>query len=537
MSQSQKRTLEKIKAEKKKKKNNKKRKVFGSDEDEDEDDLALAIFRSAAATVPLPGQMDNCAKCQKRFTVTPYSRADSTGKLLCSPCGRLLDKEDENKKKKEKEKQKIKPKARGGRRKTASHLLDGGSIVGPKPLVQLCVEHLSRNIALADDLGDLPVEVVDRIARMLSKQRLVNRKTIDLFIQPAAHEMCTYDCSRMTEGDLLRILQEMPLLKMLRMYNSVQFKDDVMSYLILRDIQLESLMLYGANLLSATKWKEYLVSKGRYLRQLHIVDTDKHITDEVVCYIKECAPNLERLKLRGNQEVTGEGVEHISQMKNIKHIGLGLLKHVHSDAYVKVMLRAGAELQTFSVRKASGVDNAVLAAMHQSCRSLRKLRMTENTRCTDEGFERLFQGWENVPLHFVDLEKCRFDNADMTTAAANEDGIGLCSKGFKALMAHSGQELKELTIVACRHIQKEAFEEVFSEGKVYPSLRRMDVSFCGEVTDEVLYSMFRCCPNLMEIATFGCMLVTGTRVPYGRVVVGVPNAIGMQTVGRAEVTV
>lgn len=548
LSKSSKRTLDKIKAEKKKKKEkgkgNKKRKVFGSDEDEDDDDLALAIFRSANPA-PLPGQMDNCGQCKKRFTVTPYSRADSTGKLLCSPCSRVLNKEDEDKKKKNKEleklknkeKEKDKKKAVGGRRKAASHLLDGGSIVGPKPLVQLCVEHLSRNIALADDLGDLPADVVDRIARMLSKRRLVDRRTIELFIQAASSQICTYDCSKMTEGDFMRMLQEMPRLKVMRLYNSVQFKNDVMSYLVLRDIQLETLMLYGANLLSADKWKEYLVSKGRHLRQLHIVDTDKHITDEVVQYIKECAPDLERLKIRGNQEVGGDGVEHMSHMKKIKHIGLGLQKHVHSDAYVKLMVRVGAGLQTFSVRNAEGVDNAVLAAMHESCRALRKLRMTENTLCTDEGFARLFTDWANPPLHFVDLEKCRYAHADMTTAIANVDGIGLCSKGFKALMAHSGQELRELTITSCRHIEKDAFEEVFAEGKTYPSLRRMDVSFCGEVTDEILYSMFRCCPSLTEVVTFGCMLVTGAQVPYGRVVIGVPNAIGMQTVGRAELTV
>ncbi|KAL1894732.1 UV-damaged DNA-binding protein rad7 [Sporothrix stenoceras] len=562
LSAAQKRAVDKIKANKKKKKDAKgangkggkgKKRVFDSDEDEDEDEedaLARALLSNFKAE-PLPGQMENCGRCQKRFTVTPYSRANDQGQLLCSSCGRLQDQEKGLDGKNGKGRngkagaaaKKSRPAddvlvPRGGpvgqRRKAQSRLLDGASLIGPKSLVTQCVEHLSKNIHLAEDLGDLPGDVIDRIARLLSKRRLINPKTVDLFIRPDAEDICVYDCGDLVENDFLRMLQSMPNLKHLRLYNAIQFKDDVMDYLLQRDVQLETLCLYGANLISATKWKAYLVERGAHLRTLQICDTDKHVTDEVIGYIKDCAPDLVRLKIRGNEQMGSAGVEHLGHLPHLQHINLMLDKPVHSDVLVKLLHRIGAGLQTLSLRGAAKVDNTVLDSLHQHARTLRKLRLTETQGCTDEGFVRLFEGWANPPLHEVDFEKNRFDEPDMAGIDDNTDGVGLCSKGFQALMLHSGSELRKLHLHACRHIGRDAFEEVFASGRQYPELRHIDVSFCGEVTDSVVRSMFQCCPNLVKLVTSGCMLVTGVQVPHGRVLVGVPNALGMQTVGFEE---
>ncbi|OAA54317.1 DNA repair protein [Niveomyces insectorum RCEF 264] len=519
-----------------------KRKFYESDgddddDDDDDDDLTRALLNNV--NTPLPGQMDNCAQCGKRFTVTPYSRADASGKLLCTPCGKELDKADAaNGAKGGLPKKKPRPAAASGpvgqRRKAQSRLLDGASPVGAKALVTLCVEHLSRNIDLADNLGDLPEEVVDSIARMLSKRRLLNPRTIDLFARPDTTVLRVYDGADLLENDFMRILQVMPRLKSLTVYNAIQFKDPVMDYLLTRDLQLDTLCLYGANLLSDAKWKQFLVERGRHLRTLTICNTDKHLTDEVIQYVRDCAPELTKLKICGNEQVSGVGVAYMGQLPHLQHLSLRLLKPVHADVFVALLLRNGAQLQTLSLREVGeGLDNAVLMAIHERCRALRKLRLTETAnRATDAGFARLFEDWENPPLHVLDVEKNRFCDPDQ--ARDNPDGIGFCSEAFRALMAHSGAELQRLNIYACRHINQAAFEEVFAAGKVYPALTRIEASFCEELTDYIVGCMFRCCPSLREVVTFGCMRVTGTQVPHGRVVVGVPNALGMQTVGHED---
>lgn len=197
--------LEKIKASKKFQKRKR-----GLDSD-DEDDLAQALLRSSA---PLPGQQENCASCGQRFTVTAYSRNGPEGGLLCGPCSRKFEKGYVAKKK-------APPKrATGGsvgrRRQVQSNILDGTYALGAKSLMTLCIETLAKNIDLAEDLGDLPEPIIDKIARKLSKHRLLDSKTLTLFLQPTAEEVRIYDGAKLSSNDFIRIFQTVPGLKKLK---------------------------------------------------------------------------------------------------------------------------------------------------------------------------------------------------------------------------------------------------------------------------------------------------------------------------------
>ena len=85
--------------------------------------------------VPLPGQLENCETCDKRFTVTPYSKTGPDGGLLCTKCS----KEQEAQKKKD---QKLKKPAisREKRRQAQSNLLDGITQHGSRSLQDLCIK-------------------------------------------------------------------------------------------------------------------------------------------------------------------------------------------------------------------------------------------------------------------------------------------------------------------------------------------------------------------------------------------------------------
>lgn len=84
---------------------------------------------------PLPGQLENCELCDKRFTVTPYSKTGPDGGLLCTKCS----KEQETARKKE-AKPKKQAASRDKRRQTQSNLLDGIVLDGAKSLEQMCIE-------------------------------------------------------------------------------------------------------------------------------------------------------------------------------------------------------------------------------------------------------------------------------------------------------------------------------------------------------------------------------------------------------------
>ncbi|KAI0866048.1 RNI-like protein [Xylaria cubensis] len=495
-------------------------------DDSDSDDLALALFNEKLA--PLPGQMSNCEICNKRFTVTTYSRAGPEGGLVCNPCGKELT-QDEDANKKSKKKRGPAPKGGAGRRKIQSRILDGTYTVGAKNLMTLCIETLANNIDLADDLGDLPPPVIDRIARLLSKTRLLDPRTLNLFLQPHHDIINIYDAAKLKSDDFIKIFQLVPQLKRLKLRNAIQFTDTVMQYLITRNIALESIYIHGANLIGEDVWMEYLTKKGAHLKGLQIYYTDKHFGDKAVGLLPSVCPNLTRLKICHNQELSDQGIESIAKLSNLEHLSLQCVKKTSANSYIKVIESIGPQLRTFSIKKVSDVDDRLLDALHEKCTNLSKLRITESEFMTDAGFARLFRDWKNKPLTFLDLQKCRY--VDATRPRDNEHKVGLCSLGFEALMEHSGDKLQNLNVHACRHIPKETFEKVFSGDKIYPQLRHLEISFCEEVDDFVVGSIFRSCPDLKEVNVFGCMKVKDVRVPRGKILVGVPNALGMRIEG------
>jgi DNA repair protein RAD7 len=132
---------EKAKAAKKKKKRASKS-IKGEDADDDDDDyfsggddpLSYASRKAKKPPLSTPGQLANCEDCDKRFTVTPYSKTGPDGGLLCGPCGKKLAAETK------KDKPKAKKPARKGRRQVYSNLLDGVVSRGALSLLDMCIK-------------------------------------------------------------------------------------------------------------------------------------------------------------------------------------------------------------------------------------------------------------------------------------------------------------------------------------------------------------------------------------------------------------
>jgi DNA repair protein RAD7 len=471
-------------------------------------------------------QFDNCEICEVRFQVTAYSRTGPNGGLLCLKCTKDMDREKGGPNKRRK------IDARMNRRKMESDHLDGIHRRGAKNLMSLCLETVVRNAEEASDLGDLPPSLVDRLAALMSKQRLINKTTLNLFLQPGSDIVTIYDGAKLSSDDYIRIFQTCSTVKHLRIRNAIQFKSNVMEYLTNCPIKLESFSIHGANLIDDVHWDAFLIEKGKYLHALKVYYTDGHFGDTQLEMLKVVCPDLVRLKVAHNQQVTDEGLKHIASLPRLQHLSLEIYKPTHSEPYVEILKSIGPGLRTFCLSVVPNVDDSVLQAIHDSCRNLAKLRITKSEHCTDAGFASLFTNWSNPPLQDIEFGECRDCNAVETIK--NEDCIGLCSAGFEALMAHSGHSLTHLNVVSCRHIAREAFENAFAPKKLYPELREIDVSFCWGVDDFVVGSIFRCCPMLKTLKVFGDFGVKDVRVPRGRVLIGMPNAMGMQIEGDEE---
>ncbi|KAH7342321.1 hypothetical protein BKA65DRAFT_290168 [Rhexocercosporidium sp. MPI-PUGE-AT-0058] len=497
------------------------RRKFGSeDELSDEDEAARAMWKSDKA--PLPGQMENCAVCEKRFSVTGYSKPGPDGGLLCPKCTRDLNKEEGAARKKRKT-------AVGqARRQIQSNLLDG-IYPGAKKLMTLCIETVAKHVEDASSLGDLPAPMVDKVAASLAKKWLITPATLNLFLRPGYDTVTVYDGSKLSSDDYIRIFQIVPTIKYLRLRNAVQFKNKVMDHLLGTTVELESLSLHGANLIDDERWNRFMNEKSQHLKALKVYHTDGHFGDEQLELLPNACPQLECLKVVHNQKVSDEGLFHIAELSNLKKLTLEIYNTTSTAPYVEIINNIGPGLETLALAAVHYVDNSVLHAIHENCQNLFKLRITDNEVLTDASFAALFTDWLNPPLTYIDFHKCR--HIDAAEPRENPSMIGLASAGFEAMMAHSGSTLRYLDVHSCRHISREAFENVFAENKVYPELRELNISFCQGVNDFICGLIFRTCPNLKTLKVFGNFGVKDVRVPKGKILIGVPNALGMQIEG------
>ncbi|KAF1989014.1 DNA repair protein-like protein Rad7 [Aulographum hederae CBS 113979] len=510
------------KAKEKAKKKAKKVKKGGSHDDSDFD-IDRDMYKKAKK---LPGQMENCEICEKRFTVTPYSKTGPDGGLLCSPCGREIAKDA-------KKEQKPKPNQGRKRRKAESDRLDHRVNRGTRSLVETCIDVVAKHHADVDGLGELPRSLLNKLSMIFSKKRVLNPKTLRMFLKSGLDGLELHDCANLEAEDYKLMFATIPLGESFVLKNAGQFKNETMDYMAQKSKKLQHLKLYAANLVSDKSWCNFFGLRGENLKSLQLEWMDDSFSDDTIKYMTETCPNLSRLKLKHCRKVTASSIPQIATLSNLQHLSLELTCDLPCERFIDLVSKIGANLSTLSLARFSGTDDEglngandlFLEAIHNNCNKLQKLRLSYNDACSDAGFAFLFsEDWKNPPMLVVDLSSTRdIDNANPT---GPEEAIGLASEGFKALMKHSGSKLRNLNISSCRHIPHKAFMDVFdpSSGAEYPELRNIDLSFCGAVDTVTVAGIFKTCPKLERLVAFGCFGVEGVVVPSGVLLIGAPKA-------------
>lgn len=467
---------------------------------------------------PLPGQFEHCDICNKRFTVTPYSKEGPDGGLLCTPCGKELSKDLK------KEQNAAKKSAGTGkkRRKVESDRLDGIAVGGAKSLSQLCIQKVAQHHDDVEELGDLPQSVLERLSEIFSKKRVMKSKTLPLFLRPDHTSVIVHDAAYLEEEDYRQIFAIVPNMRKLVLSNTCQLKDGSIDYMLERCHDLRHIQLYAANLVQEGMWHRLFREAGAKLEVLRLKWLDAAFEDLVVRDMVRYCPNLERLKLKLCRRLGEDAVSSIADLPELKHLSLQISQDVSTATLVNLVEKRGSGLLTLSLEKFIDADDSVVEAIHDNCTQLSKLRLSENDTVTDAGYTQLFKDWDNHPLSFADFSSTR--DIDNNHSEGPEEAIGLASSGFQALMDHSGAALKHLNIASCRHIELSAFIDVFNGAQNYPALEYINMSFCNRADTGVVAGIFKSCPALKQLVAFGCFDVQDVVVPRNVALIGVPRA-------------
>ncbi|KIW72291.1 hypothetical protein PV04_00496 [Phialophora macrospora] len=484
------------------------------------DDDALARNMMAKAT-PLPGQLDNCEMCGKRFTVTPYSRTGPDGGLLCGKCSKEL-KDDEKKEAAARKKRGSAPKAR--KRQTESDRLMGDVKPGCKSLVDMCVRKVANVVNDIEEFGDMPQKILDRLSQILSKQRVLTPRVLDLFLRPDVDRIIVYDCGKLETEDFQRTFGTMPHVEIVNLRFAGQLKDEPLRYMADKCKKIRHLQLGATNLVTDNAWIELFDKLGPQLESLKLSELNDSMRDETVKVLAKQCHNLKRLKLRSCSHMTEASIGSLCALTCLEHLTLAVAPECSSSTLVELVTSLGPNLQTLCLEDFQDLDDTVLEAIKQHCSKLSKLRITGSSLCHDTAFASLFDNDSPIPpLIYADVSENR-DLDSMNPHGDEADLIGFGTLALTALLNHSGAHLKRLNLKSDRHISHATLLECFDGGKRYPALKDIDLSFVSAVDDVVVAGIFKSCPDLTKLALFACFNARGARIPAGIAVVGLPNA-------------
>jgi DNA repair protein RAD7 len=310
----------------------------------------------------------------------------------------------------------------------------------------------------------------------------------------------------------------MPSLVKVNLRFAGQMKDRVLQYMLDRTLKIKHLQLDAANLISDDCWRQLFVKLGTQLESLKLSNLDSSFDDESVELMSTHCTNLRRLKLEHCWKLSDKALHAIARLSKTEHLSFEFLSEIKTESVVKVVETLGHNLRTLSLRSFHDADDKVLDAIHRNCHRLEKLRLSDNTVCTDQGYVNLFTKWSNPPLRYIDVSSTR--DVDNANPDGPPDPVGLASQGFITMMKHSGATLETLNISSCRHISHAAFEDVFNSGQTYPHLKDLDLSFQTAVDDFVVTAIFKSCPAVKKLTAFACFNVRDVQVPTGVALIG-----------------
>lgn len=439
------------------------------------------------------GLEEICAECGNPFTLTVYSRfvEDFKG-YICEDCNEVL-------KKRERTARTNQANARKRRKKLAKALLDKKAI-RIASLQDVCIKNISSNIAKVNALGNIGQVNINKILKILSKNRSLDDSTVSLFLNSDLKSLELWDCSNVSSDSFLKIAAYCSNLEALTLFMCGQFHNDNLVYYKEKLPSLKKLALNGPFLISDKVWQEFFTEATCDLQQFEVRNTHRFSNDSLVCLLETRGKALTLLKLSRLDGLTAAGVYELIP-NSITALESLELSYPHSpelisdDLLIHILAVTGDTLQHLNVDGCAGLTDLFLEeGIAKFCPVLELLSLRGLAKITDEGFAKSIQELSTINdgLSNVDLLKC----------------IGLGDKAVDALLLHSGNTLVEASLNSLNALTKQFFTQTFAgsnetRGVTLPLLTKIDVGFVRCVDDTVCEVFSAQCPNLAIMEVFG----------------------------------
>ncbi|KIK26740.1 hypothetical protein PISMIDRAFT_675667 [Pisolithus microcarpus 441] len=457
---------------------------------------------------PPVGSFENCAKCEKQFTVTRYTvAADPPPGYLCHDCVKAAGVDPFKK-----------PVAPRKRNLNA----DKRDVVNFEKrrlptLVSLCIELVSKHIDDIEALGNIGSVNMEEIAKALAKNRSLNSQNAHLFYDVRNKALRFYDATHLTPPAFTTLACLNPNLTHLHLDFCGRLTSPVLECFARSLPHLTSITLLGPFLVRVEAWIEFFRSKPS-LRSFRITQSPR-FDSSCARQLAESCTKLEELQLREVGLLSDEFIKPLCALPPLKVLdlanpGIG----IEEDGWLRLLKRHGRTLETFNPSWHTGFTaEALRYGLGDHARVLSELIMEGCDNLADEDVARFFRHWANN----TDEQESVEDTMDTTDDASRvEDANNLNSPlhvlslarddalsdaTLTALLEHSGPSLTYLNLNGLRSLSSDALVLL----KCAIGLRRLDLSWCREVDDSVMKEIVSALPKLEEVKLWGCSRVKG----------------------------
>ncbi|SCV71669.1 BQ2448_3257 [Microbotryum intermedium] len=438
-----------------------------------------------------PGMISICADCGKRFTVTKYTASNPHGSgLLCSPCtSESIEDRAANP---------LKPVAKKVVKKRQK-VVEETQFRPIKTLQQTVIDVIGNHIDDVEALGDIGAKNLDRIAKIVCKNRALTGQNLSLFLEIDHTELSLYDCTKIEDHHLASIATFCPRLERIKLNLCGRLDDSVLDAWAKGFKNLKSLNLYAPYLVTNTKWREYLstfgTGRGQHQLEGFCIRQSARFDDECIKVLVERNPQLQQLQLSEIGKLNDTSLALLHPLKHLTSLDLSRSgtpqgTTLTDDGVVALLENVGEQLVTLVLdENALLTDRTLLEGIKIHCPNLRVLSLKLLSNIQSKGLEALFLDWVNTGLTHLNLHRV----------------LLLENEAIQAVLDHSGASLKHLDLHSVDEIEDFVLNEVADKA---PNLEVLDLSFVRSCDNFVVKKVLDQCRKLENLFVHGCNRVT-----------------------------
>ncbi|KAJ2008743.1 UV-damaged DNA-binding protein rad7 [Coemansia thaxteri] len=494
------------------------------------------------------GRMRECAACGRRFLRRGAGEEGEEGEGVCPQCVRSRDRGAAPKPSAPRPSA---PKPSGPSRRPRLKKAAGGLLEADARLTSLqdlCVRAIAQHVDRVDSLGDVSAPSLRRLCRIVSKMRVLDARTLGLFLGAERTAVELFDCTRLDAAALRRIVAEAPRVQALALDFCGRLDGAVLAAFAAGLRDLTRLRLDGAFLVRDAAWAGFFRDAGPRLRAVHVrfagfgaaamralvthcLALEDLRVSECTDFDDDClallAPPLTDAEEERQELERAERVRRIAgsppitvppttappwrPLARLQRLDLARPhRAMASQTAQRVVRTLGAQLRLLDLSGFRDVDDAFVAhAVAPHCTALHELALAECNAVSPPAMAALFAAQGAGLLTRLDLGRCY-----MLTDAV-----------VRAAVRHSGATLRSLTLNSVDDNLTRDGLLALSEARC-PALEHLDLSWVRCTSDAVLEALLPACRRLERVVVYGCPDVTRFA----------PMRPGLQYVGRISDT-